>query len=71
MTVAGAVYGNYGFVYDINAGIPKLLMKRRTTKPSAEYLGTRIMSRIGEAGQVFYLQDGLGSTSAIADMNGN
>jgi len=71
MTVAGAVYGNYSYTYDIAAGIPQLLVERSDTAGTNQYLWAgRLFERMGPEGQVFYLQDGLGSTSVVASVYG-
>jgi len=72
MSVSGAVYGNYEYIYDINAGLPKLLVEKDSSGEENNYIyAGRILSGIGLAGQLFYHQDGLGSISVVSDVYGN
>lgn len=72
MSASGAVYGNYEYIYDINAGLPRLLVEKDSSGEENNYIyAGRILSGIGPAGQMFYHQDGLGSISVISDVYGN
>ncbi|MCL5058255.1 MAG: right-handed parallel beta-helix repeat-containing protein [Actinobacteria bacterium] len=72
MSVSGSVYGTAEYIYDINAGLPLLLVEKDNSgnQNSHIYAG-RLFSSIGPEGQLFYHQDGLGSISVISDVYGN
>jgi RHS repeat-associated protein len=74
VSVSGSVYGSdeYSYLYDINTGIPRLLLERDGVGNTNDYLyAGRLLSRIGPEGMVYYHQDGLGSISVITDVYGN
>ena len=71
-SVAGSVYGRFEYIYDINRGLPHLLVEKDGAGNINNYLyAGRVLSRTGPEGQIFYHQDGLGSITLITDANGN
>ncbi|OPX85112.1 RHS repeat-associated core domain-containing protein [Pelotomaculum sp. PtaB.Bin117] len=73
-SVSGSVYGSdeYSYIYDINTGIPRLLVEKDDTGNTNNYTyAGRLLSRIDPAGIAYYHQDGLGSISVITDVYGN
>lgn len=71
-SVSGSVYANYEYIYNINTGIPRLLVEKDSTGNTNNYIyAGRLLSRIDPAGTVYYHQDGLGSISVITDVYGN
>ncbi|MCL6478057.1 MAG: SBBP repeat-containing protein [Peptococcaceae bacterium] len=71
-SVSGSVYGTYEYIYDYNAGLPRLLVEKDNSGKENNYIyAGRLYSRIGTEGQVFYHHDGLGSISVISDVYGN
>ena len=70
-SVAGSVYGTYEYIYDINRGLPHLLVEKDGAGNINQYTyAGRVLSRTGPEGQIFYHQDGLGSIVLITDTNG-
>ncbi|TEB10867.1 RHS repeat-associated core domain-containing protein [Pelotomaculum propionicicum] len=68
-SVSGSVYE---YIYDINTGIPRLLVENDGQGGVNNYLyAGRLFSRIGNEDRVYYHQDGLGSISAITDIAAN
>ena len=69
----GATTETYEYLYDYTAGLPRLLVEKKNDGTTYDYLyaGGRLYGRKGPAGTVYYHQDGLGSTIAITDANGN
>lgn len=70
-SVAGSVYGTFEYVYDINRGLPHLLVEKDGAGNINQYTyAGRVLSRTGPKGQIFYHQDGLGSITLITDTYG-
>lgn len=70
-TVTGAVYESYNYIYDINAGLPLLLVEKDSQGNTNNYLyANSLYGRIGTDGILFYHADGLGSVSVITDVYG-
>ncbi|HBV98040.1 MAG: hypothetical protein JL50_00965 [Peptococcaceae bacterium BICA1-7] len=72
MSVSGSVYGATEYIYDINAGLPLLMVEKDNSGNENNYIyAGRLFSSSGPQGQLFYHQDGLGSISVISDVYGN
>jgi RHS repeat-associated protein len=70
-SVYGSVYGTYEYIYDINRGLPNLLVEKNGAGNINQYTyAGRVLSRTGPEGQIFYHQDGLGSITLITDTDG-
>jgi len=70
-TVSGAVYRDYSYIYDINAGLPLLLAEIDSQGNTNNYLyANGLYSRTGPEGMMFYHADGLGSVSVVSDVYG-
>jgi RHS repeat-associated protein len=68
-SVSGSVYE---YIYDINTGIPRLLVEKDEQGGVNNYLYSgRLFSRIANEDRIYYHQDGLGSISAITDIAAN
>jgi RHS repeat-associated protein len=63
----------YEYFYDYTAGLPRLLVEKRSDGTNYNYLyfGGKLYGRTGAGGTVYYHHDGLGSVVAITDENGN
>ncbi|MDD4049033.1 MAG: DUF4329 domain-containing protein, partial [Clostridia bacterium] len=72
-TITGSVNETYEYLYDYTAGLPRLLVEKKSDGTTYNYLyaGGRLYARKSNNGTVYYHQDGLGSTVAITDTNGN
>jgi len=64
---------NYEYFYDYTAGLPRLLVEKKSdgTNYNYHYFGGKLYGRTGPEGTVYYHHDGLGSVVAITDANGN
>lgn len=61
----------YNYIYDINTGIPQLLVEMDSVGNENNYFyAVRLYSSSGSKGTLYYHQDGLGSITAITDING-
>lgn len=70
-SVSGSVYGNNEYIYDINTGIPHLLVEKDSAGNTNSYIyAGRLFSRLGLEGKIYYHHDGLGSISVITDVYG-
>jgi len=71
-TVSGSVYDEqYSYIYDINAGLPRLLVEKDSQGNTKNYLyAGDLYGRIGPAGRLFYHADGLGSVSVVSGVYG-
>lgn len=71
-SVTGEVYGSTEYFYDVNAGLPRLIMEKGTGDNITNYLyGGSLYSLISPSGQFFHHADGLGSISVITDVYGS
>ncbi|MDD4049160.1 MAG: hypothetical protein PHI90_10195, partial [Clostridia bacterium] len=73
-TITGSVNETYEYLYDYTAVLPRLLVEKKSDGTIYNYLyaGGRLYGReSNNEGTVYYHQDGLGSTVAITDTNGN
>jgi len=68
----------YSFIYDTTAGIPAVLMERKNSETPKLYIRTpdgRLIARVTATAtptlDFYYHFDGLGSTRALTDGNGN
>ena len=60
---------NHNYIYDINAGLPLLLVEKDSQENINNYLyAIGLYGRTGPEGMVFYHADGLGSVSVVSDV---
>ncbi|MDD2402322.1 MAG: RHS repeat-associated core domain-containing protein, partial [Clostridia bacterium] len=71
-TITGSVNETYEYLYDYTAGLPRLLVEKKSDGTTYNYLyaGGRLYARKSNDGTVYYHQDGLGSTIAITNSTG-
>ncbi|MDD4048998.1 MAG: hypothetical protein PHI90_09320 [Clostridia bacterium] len=71
-TITGSVNETYEYLYDYTAGLPRLLVEKKSDGTTYNYLyaGGRLYGRKSNNGTVYYHQDGLGSTVAITNSTG-
>ena len=69
-TISGSQTAQYEYLYDYSAGLPRLLVEKNGANTYNYIYANRLYSRIGPDGEIYYHQDGQGSTLVITDDTG-